>query len=240
MSTIQFNHITKDYLSVGLDWSLPAWAPIERNYILVPGLSGGIQTEMQTGIRQLTVPIVIHSKSFEDKQSFIENMAAWLIHKDEKPLVFSKYPGRTFYAVIEGAPDFPEMWRLGKGTLNFSCPDPYKYGLHQTYRLTDGKKFLNQGTASAVPIFNILITAKRSNFQISVNGHPFRLIREFVAGDRVVIDSERQLVRLNDLDAMPIRDWRTPFKRLLMEPGENQLSADAGADVEVKFTERYL
>lgn len=241
MSTIEFNGITKDFLSVGRDWSLPAWAPIERGYEDLPGGVGSIQTNVRTGRRQFSLPVVIHSKSFPDKEKFVEEMALWLLHKGAKPLKLSKYPGRTLYAVVEGTVDFPEMWTLGKGTLTIVCADPYKKGESQTENFVAGKvNLINVGTAASAPVFKVRFTAARTNLEISNNNQTFRLIRNFGAGDQLVIDCRRQLVQLNGADSMPIRDWRTPFKRLLLQPGQNVLNVGSGVEVTMEYIEQYL
>lgn len=154
MSTIIFNGIKKGYLKVARNWSLPAWAPIEREYLTIPGMAGGRSKKMQTGIRRFDIPIIIESTTLIEKEAFVEDMARWLIHEEAKPLKFTKYPNRTLFAQIEGAPDLPEMWMRGKGVISVVCSDPFKYGEEETVDFVEGAAIVNnQGSADAKPIY---------------------------------------------------------------------------------------
>lgn len=156
LSTFEFNGITKPYLVLERGWSLPAWAPIERDYLTIPGRKGGIQTEMRTGMRKFSLPVIIRSRNVIDKKQFIEDMGAWLIHEEAKPLTFSKYPNRKLYAQIEGAPDFEQIWNFGQGTINIVCSDPHEYGNENIDAFINGLVTVqNNGTASATPVYEI-------------------------------------------------------------------------------------
>lgn len=197
MSKMVFNQIGKTYLSIGRDWSMPAWAPIEREYIDVPERPGAVQAEMKTGMRRFPLPIVIHAKSFEDKETFLEDMAAWLIHKEPKPLVFSKYPNRTLYAQIEGAPDFSEMWRMGKGTLQIVCPDPYKYSLKQTVAIESGAAtFFNKGTIPVFPIIKGTVLSDLTHLQVFDDERYFQ-IGEAASVEQIVKKREERMLNEN-------------------------------------------
>lgn len=206
MSKMIFNHIGKTYLSIGKDWSLPAFAPIKREYITIPGLPGGKQTQMETEMRRFSLPIVIHAKTFEDKESFLEDMAAWLIHKDPKPLLFSKYPNRTLYAQIEGAPDFSEIWRMGKGVLQVVCSDPYKYSAKETVLFNDGAaRFLNEGTIPVFPVIRANVLQDITHIQV-FDGERYFQIGEPNEIGKVIVPREQRV--LNDAMASLI-GWTT-------------------------------
>lgn len=156
MSTIEFNGITKPYLKIERSWTLPAWAPIERDYMTIPGKAGAIQTEMRTGVRKFSLPVIVFSHNFIDKKGFVEEMAEWLIHEETKSLVFSKYPHRTLYAHVEGSPDFEQMWEIGEGSIDFVCPDPYEYGRTNVDNFENGIVTLrNTGTVETPPVYEI-------------------------------------------------------------------------------------
>lgn len=156
MSTFTFNGITKGYIRIARDWSLPAWAPITREYLKVPGRPGVVPVGMETEERRFELPIILAADSFEEKEQLIEELAEWLIQEKAVPLKFSKYPNRTLYAQIEGTPNFPEFLRNGKGTLSVVCPDPYKYGEISSTPFIDGAAIVfNTGTATASPVYEI-------------------------------------------------------------------------------------
>ncbi|MDA2046479.1 phage tail family protein, partial [Bacillus cereus] len=50
MSSFTFNNIRKDFIQIEKGWKRPAWAPVKRNFLSVPGYTGArllnTQTEM--------------------------------------------------------------------------------------------------------------------------------------------------------------------------------------------------
>lgn len=194
MSTMEFNHVRKDYLSIARDWSLPAWAPIRREYMEIPERPGGEQTQMETEMRRFPLPIIIHAKTFEEKEAFLEDMASWLIHKDPKPLKFTKYPNRTLYAQIEGAPDFSEMLKNGKGTLQIVCPDPYKHGPTQTDPFKNGMlEITNNGTVPVYPIIRAKVLEDITHLQLFDSKRYFQLGEPAPIGSVIRPKEERLL-----------------------------------------------
>lgn len=196
MSTFEFNGISKKYLVLERSWSLPGWAPVEREYLTFPGRAGGVPVETRTGMLRFPLPIIILANNTLEKQEFIEDMARWLIHEDEKPLKFSKYPNRTLLAQIEGAPDFGQMWATGEGILNIVCADPYTYGDVIPYDFINGAALIeNKGSAPAAPIYEIDVLASTTHIDIIGDGAYTRL------GDPASMEQpvyERQTLVLSD------------------------------------------
>lgn len=196
MSTFEFNGITKKYLELERNWSLPGWAPIEGEYLNVPGRAGGVQVDSRTGMLRFTLPIIIMSRNFTEKQEFIEEMARWLIHEEDKPLIFSKYPNRTLLAKIEGSPEFGQMWASGEGALSIVCADPYKYGEVIPYDFINGVAIIvNKGTAPAAPIYDFEVMENLTHIDIIADGEYTRL------GDPASMEQpvyERQTLVMSD------------------------------------------
>lgn len=196
MSTIIFDGIMKDYLVLERSWSLPAWAPIEREFLTVPGRPGAVQTEMRTGMRRFSLPVIIRSRNTVDKKRFVEDMAAWLIHLDDKPLIFSKYPNRTLYARVEGSPDFAQLWKFGEGTINFVCADPYEYGDTSIDFFLNGLATVrNTGSEAASPIYEIDVLEDITHLDI-ISDKSYIRIGEPAAAEQPVY--ERQTLVLSD------------------------------------------
>lgn len=195
-STFEFNGITKHYLLLERSWSLPGWAPIERDYQTIPGLPGAKQKEMRTGMRRFPLLIIIRSKNAVEKEKFVEDMAAWLIHKEPKALKFSKYPNRTLHAQIEGAPDFEQMWDFGQGTINIVCSDPYKYAPSNTSDFIDGAAILqNNGTIPVRPVIKATALADITHLQV-FDGERYFQIGEAAGVEKTI--KKREELLLND------------------------------------------
>lgn len=140
MNNFTFNNVRKPFIRI-TEKERPYWVPIERDVVTVPKQIGGrLNGKFDAG--ELAIPVKIRIEA-DDKMDLLdkaEELAAWLITDEEKPLVFDDRPNRTYYAVVEGdsVPE-DEIVSFSTLSLNFICPDPYKYGSeHQTIAL---KKF---------------------------------------------------------------------------------------------------
>lgn len=206
MSTFEFNGITKQYLLLERNWSLPAWAPIERDYIAVPGRAGGIQTEMRTGMRRFALPVIVRSQNAVEKEQFVEDMAKWLIHKEPKTLRFSKYPNRTMYAQVVGTPDFEQMWDFGVGTVDIICSDPYKYAPVKNNVVNAGQVTVeNSGSVPVYPTIKATASADLTHLQVFDGERYFQIGRAMPVGSTV---TKKEEVLLNDAMASLV-GWST-------------------------------
>ena len=207
------------------------------NTMNVPHMNGSIDVSDKFEAIEIVQPVGFEATE-EQFESYKDELVRWLYSQDYCDLEFSDSPGRVYKVKVNQSLNFTRFGDLYEGSLFFYSPSPFLYG--ETQSITNLEAIDNQGTANAMPIFNVYFRNNLTNFHIAKGEKNFRLIREFTAGDRVIIDCEKQLVQHNDNLAMPIRDWRTPFKWLTLTPGENEFVADDGADVEITFKERYL
>jgi|SRR5690625_525872 len=188
-----FNGIEKDYLTVLRDLNRPAWAPIERELITVPGMSGAHLSHSKRQVREITVPVFLRDEDFGDLQKIKEDLAEWLIHDVAKELKFKDEPDRTYYAFVDGGLDLDEMVKWGEGVITFICPDPYKYGPEESKDVEDNDIIENKGTADADPIIE-LTTKKKSTFALISLGadedSEYNLIGTPTEVDEEVVDNE--------------------------------------------------
>src|SRR5690625_776924 len=131
-----FNGIRKDFVIIGRDWVMPGWGEVERKVINIDGRPGGVTTQFNERERRFSVPIVLPSSTFEQKERYVEELAEWLIHDKPLPLVFDKYPNRTLYAEIEGTFEYSQFTEHSEGFITFVCADPYKYGSEKHINFT--------------------------------------------------------------------------------------------------------
>lgn len=147
----------------------PAWAPVERELITVPGMAGAYLSGSKKQVRVISVPVYLESESIYDLQKVKEDLAEWLIYDEVKTLEFKDEPDRVYYALVDGGLDLNELFRWGQGVITFICPDAYKYGPEQTLDLSDISTIENKGTAEADPIFE-LTAKKKATFAMISNG----------------------------------------------------------------------
>ncbi|MEE3957866.1 distal tail protein Dit [Bacillus thuringiensis] len=163
MSSFTFNNQRKEYIQIEKGWSPPTWAPLKRNFLITPGYPGARLLGTDTDPRPLPVPVGIIVPDGTDLETLKEEIAAWLITEEAVELVFDATPDRTYLAIIDEDFNLDDFVTLGKGTLKFICPMPYKLGPTRTVEFQTGALGLmanvqNKGTVHSNPIIEIDIT----------------------------------------------------------------------------------
>ncbi|PFQ39710.1 phage tail protein [Bacillus cereus] len=160
MSSFTFNNQRKEYIQIEKGWSPPTWAPLKRNFLKTPGYPGARLLGTDTDPRPLPVPVGIIVPDGTDLETLKEEIAAWLITEEAVELVFDATPDRTYLAIIDEDFNLDDFVTLGKGTLKFICPMPYKLGPTRTVEFQTGALGLmanvqNKGTVHSNPIIEI-------------------------------------------------------------------------------------
>lgn len=172
-----FNGIKKGYLRALVGIERPAWAPIEEEIIEIPGRAGGIITEEKIKVRRLNIPVRVYKKGFASLEDVEEDLAAWLITNEPKPLTFSHKPDRTYYAKVTGELVLDEYPEWGEGVISFLCPDPYKYGPEIPLKLpSDHTTFTYNGTADGYPVFELEVETPVTMAMIQNQDNEFMMI----------------------------------------------------------------
>ncbi|MBG9599993.1 phage tail protein [Bacillus mycoides] len=198
MSSFTFNKVRKDFIQIEKGWKRPAWAPLKRNFLSVPGYPGTRLLNTQTEMRVLSIPVGIIVPDGSDLETLKEEIAAWLITEEAVELVFDVTPDRTYMAVIDEGFDPDEFVTLGKGTLKFICPMPYKLGPTRTvdFKLeTRGliANIQNKGSVESNPIFEIDV-AKPSTFLDVWNGTNYFRIGYPLKADQVPVERNQRVL----------------------------------------------
>ncbi|CAH2462761.1 MULTISPECIES: distal tail protein Dit [Bacillus cereus group] len=164
MSSFTFNNQRKTFVQIEKGWKRPTWAPLKRNFLSVPGYPGARLLNTQTDIRVLSIPVGIIVPDESNLETLKEEVADWLITEQPVELIFDVEPNRTYLAVVDEGFDPDEFVTLGKGTLKFICPMPYKLGAAQekTMAIENGDlkaEFRNNGSVESYPIIDITVGA---------------------------------------------------------------------------------
>lgn len=126
----------------------------EINRFSIPGRPGSYFQNRRKPERIIGVSIEITGNSLSDIRSKVDDLNAILDVDVPSSIVFSDEANMIYYGILDGEPDWSEIVFIGKGTLNFVCLDPYKYG--QTLNgvfVNDNRTVVNDGTAETYPIF---------------------------------------------------------------------------------------
>lgn len=175
MSSFTFNNQRKEYIQIEKGWSPPTWAPLKRNFLKTSGYPGARLLGTDTDPRPLPVPVGIIVPDGTDLETLKEEIAAWLITEEAVELVFDATPDRTYLAIIDEDFNLDNFVTLGKGTLKFICPMPYKLGPTRTVEFQTGALGLtasvqNKGTVHSNPIIEIDITKPNTFLDIWFGG----------------------------------------------------------------------
>ncbi|MED1508749.1 MULTISPECIES: distal tail protein Dit [Bacillus] len=198
MSSFTFNNIRKDFIQIEKGWKRPTWAPLKRNFLSVPGYPGARLLNTQTDIRVLSIPVGIIVPDGGDLELLKEEVASWLITEQPVELIFDVEPDRTYLTVVDDSFDPDEFVTLGKGTLKFICPMPYKLGPTRTvdFKLeTRGliANIQNKGSVESNPIFEIDV-AKPSTFLDVWNGMNYFRIGYPLKAEQIPIERNQRVL----------------------------------------------
>ncbi|MDA1681008.1 distal tail protein Dit [Bacillus cereus group sp. TH152-1LC] len=199
MSSFTFNNQRKEYIQIERGWSPPTWAPLKRNFLKVPGFPGARLLNTDTDPRPLPVPVGIIVPDGTDLETLKEEIAEWLITEESAELIFDTKPDRTYIAVIDEDFNIDDFVTLGKGTLKFICPMPYKLGPVQNKTLAIDKDgnlkaaFRNKGSVESNPIIDIMVGAK-STFLDVWNGNDYFRLGYPVAIKTKIVNTEERLI----------------------------------------------
>ncbi|MGG0207826.1 distal tail protein Dit [Bacillus mycoides] len=198
MSSFSFNGERKSYIHIERGWKRPVWAPLRRNFLSVPDYPGARLLNTQTEMRVFSVPVGIIVPSGAKLEILKEDIADWLISDQQKELIFDVEPDRTYLAVIDEEFDIDEFVDIGKGTLKFICPMPYKLGPTRTIGFQmDGRGLIanvqNKGSVESNPILEIEVT-KPSTFLDVWNGMNYFRIGYPLKADQVPVERNQRVL----------------------------------------------
>lgn len=207
---------------------------------IIPGRDSSYFIKRRLPDRSLPVRFIISdATSLNELRDKVDDLNQLLSVPEPSPIVFSDEPNRTYTGILEDEPDWEEIMYYGMGTLPF-IRSPYKYGFEENVTLGD-YPIRNEGTAEANPIITAVFSGAANEYKIEhESGKYVRVIYNFVANDRLVIDLSKRKVTINNKLQMVAYDWRSqPFYLL---PGTNKLTVTpAGkATTTIKFSPRWL
>ncbi|MEB4819501.1 distal tail protein Dit [Bacillus thuringiensis] len=170
-----FNNQRRNYILMPRGRKRPAWAPIKRNFLNIPGYPGARLLNTEVEARQIDVPLIVKAQDIADLQKVKEDLADWLITEQECELIFDDEPDRTYLATVDGSFDAEELVNRGKGVVTFICGMPYKLGPNKTAEFQSGERGLianiqNKGTVHSNPIIEIEVTKPNTFLDVWFGG----------------------------------------------------------------------
>ncbi|WP_342489175.1 distal tail protein Dit [Cytobacillus sp. FSL W7-1323] len=190
--------------------------------------------------RRLPVDFTIISSGLSDMRSKIDMLNSMLYVKEPVPIVFSDEPDKTYYGILNGEHDWDEIVYRGRDTLPFVCLDPFKYGTERSYTIDHGT-ILNGGSVETCPTFEVVFTDSASEYVIThqETGGFIRVIWNFVAGDRLIIDTSKRKVIINNNLRMPAYDWMSRPFNLVPSSNSFAIAQSDFSTTKIKFTPKW-
>lgn len=228
MYNFTFNNEKKEWLYLLDDFERQPFASINRSLINVTGMSGAHLSSTTLEPLLINVPVGFKFKDAEEGMKLKEEMASWLFTHEPVPLQFDDEPNRTYYAVVQNTmDDIAEFIRFKRGTIEFICLDPYKYGPEKTEEYKDDSFVVeNEGTAEAEPTFEL--TAKeKTTFAMIANGtdedSAYNIIGVPTEVDEEVVDRERVVLTER---GESLSTWDTPGAKI----DDGKVDGELGTD----------
>jgi predicted phage tail component-like protein len=161
------------------DWLLinkthrPLTPKLEGTFLKVPKRAGAYYFGKSTDMRNIAFDFTIMADSQQDLWKKAEWLTNWLITEEPAELVINDEPDRIYYALLMDETELNDIAAMGAGTINFVCPDPFKYGSEYTQDLTANPTILNDGNAEIFPIIEATFTENATHFAIVTEDKTF-------------------------------------------------------------------
>jgi len=217
---------------------------VENKFVTVPGKLGSYRSSSRFGVRAFSIPLTFLGDNQNDLQTKIRDITHLFVDEQgeikEVKIQFD-YEDVWYTASIDGDLTPTRIHGIGEFSLNLIAYEPFAYGLEKTYDfINDQVTLQNIGTANAFPVFNVTFTASATDFKVQLGDKYVRVIRNFLAGDQLIIDSKTRKVIYNSIVNMPLLDLKSRWFELTV--GENTMNVTPTnvANVEVTFQERWL
>ncbi|MED1602597.1 distal tail protein Dit [Alkalihalophilus marmarensis] len=135
----------------------------------IPGMDGEMISSSKRRGRPLQIPISILGSSPEDIIKKVDALNNLLDFSEPKPIILPGEPNRVYYGSLDGEQEWDEIGVLGKGYLNFYCPDPHKYKPVSYFGdfIDDVYVLNNEGAAEAEPIFEATVLEPITFMQVA-------------------------------------------------------------------------
>ena len=227
---------------------------VDDMYLQVPGRDGSYLFNRKLEDRHIEIICGLVRGSSSDLRTTIRQIASWLFYTQKVRLIFDDEPDKYYMAKYDGSIglDQKRTNTLGEFTIKFRC-EPYAYSLTTTqnestdavflfpnFPIAPGAYILNEGTAPVFPKFTTTFTAAATEYKLVLGNYFMRVVRNFIAGDVLVIDHAISKVTVNGLNAMVNLDLSSRFFSLPVGLSQILISPVNVANITTNFNERWF
>lgn len=203
--------------------------------IYIPGLNGSVFNHSAFGETYITVKCRLIKKKRNDVQESMRKIAGKLHSPTPSKLKLRDEKDHYNFAIVDGMTEVEKYFSTGYFEIMFICHDPFAYTDEKVFNVNE--TFNNVGTFETHSIIEITagITDKLV-VHVGKLSEAITLIYPFTGTQKIVVDSEKQLVTMNGNNAMKYLSLESDF--FMIPPGEVTVTANGVGTVKLKA--RYL
>jgi predicted phage tail component-like protein len=167
--------------------------------ISVPGQAGAYFVQKNIPVRTIAVSIELTGLTLADIRAKVDTLNSYLKVDGPKSMVFNDESNRMYYGILSGNQDWNEVLFTGKGTLNFLCPDPFKYSSttsSASYTSNETATITVNGNEPTEPVTTINVSADTTYISIynsttdkmNLLGMPTKATETAAAKDTIILN----------------------------------------------------
>lgn len=216
----------------------PLLPPILNLRREVPGKNGSLYKRNKLEPKNIEVEIRLIEKNRSKVKEKARTVSRLLYTKEPKKLRFKEEPDKYYLAILDSSTDLERFLFTGFSILTFVALDPIAYGETKTIDISSNTTIINQGSYKTTGRITIEVTQSIGHIQVTQQntGEYVYIEHDFVAGDEVIIDLDREYVTKNGYSIMKDVYLESDFFDIPV--GEFELTSSVPATLE--YVERWL
>lgn len=232
MEDMIFNDITFDSLLKVENIRRSMMPPREVKKVKRPTYIGDRLSRVEMPGTTIEVDVRMYTDNIRSTRDRVRQVAALLNTTAPVKLILRDQPLLYNMAILSGETEMDRLLTSEETTLSFYCADPFAYPLiNKTISIGATTTVINNGAEAMPGIFTI--TADKSTTFLRLNhyelGEYIYVKHNFVSGDIIVIDLEKESVYKNGLSIMEDVYLESDFFRL--PKGESTLNLNNGTGI---------
>lgn len=217
---------------------------ISLKQAVVPKRIGVIDNGVEFGSISYQFDFVLVKRVKEDEVlDYVDEFKKWAKGDNwkESQLIFDSQPNQYLMGRLANNIELKDMFVAGEGSFEIVCSNPVKFYLGETTKnSTSNIVTINYtGLEKATTRFEIVLASDCTNISITQKEtrNTTSLLGTFKSGQKIIIDSDKKSVKLNDVVSMKLvnleNDW------LYLEEGTNTFTLSTSVGTAPQFTLKY-
>lgn len=190
--------------------SFPVLPEIDFKETAIPRRYGNLDNGVNFGGKPITLTIMLVKDKVKNIHNQSDELKLWLKGDSWKPsqLTFDEQPKQYILARAINNVEIDDLFIHGTGSIEFYASDPTKYDI-AAYNVSSDNGAVNipyTGTEEAATVTTITVKEACSNLNIkhTQSGRNIRLIGAFKAGSKVLVDSDKKVVKVDGTVTMKL------------------------------------